>query len=607
MIVERVLGTETEFGIAPRDPDALDPVANSIQLIGHYPQLPCPQAIWDYENENPLMDVRGFEVEGERERPGPEYNRLLNKPLGNGGRLYVDGAHPEYSTPECTNPRELVAYERAGERILAQCVQFAAKLRGKEQFVVYKNNTDGKGNSYGYHENYLLARSVPFERLVRALVPFFVTRPIYAGAGKVGAENQTPSTDYQISQRADFFECVVDLNTMVKRPLINTRDEPHADPAKYRRLHVIVGDANMAELSTYLKLGTTSILLDMIEAGADLPNVELEDPVHAIKVVSRDLKMKADLKLAGGRSMTAVGIQHAYLKAAMDFYACHDLNQITKDILVRWEEVLGKLEQDPMQLARELDWVAKRQMIQSYMDRKGCGWDDPRVLLVDLQYHDVRPEKGLYFTLERSNLVDRLLSDADIVKAELNPPPGAFGLLEVQQIENVLATHHCAPRQSAGENFCEAREIGRYPIVRLSTAGRHPETAHNFVEYEHDAAGLGDVPEHLDEVSAERNLPGNGTHGFQDHGRDVIVHLQRFPDGARISRVGNDDVLDDTVNDSRHVLRSSVFRTKCYVVLPAMEMILKTDQLVPARKGAGQTDSQQVGFRAAGGESYPFG
>ncbi|MEE8494785.1 MAG: proteasome accessory factor PafA2 family protein, partial [Nitrospirales bacterium] len=170
--MERVLGTETEFGIASRDPDALDPVANSIQLIGHYPQLPCPQAIWDYENENPLMDVRGFEVEGERERPGPEYNRLLNKPLGNGGRLYVDGAHPEYSTPECTNPRELVAYERAGERILAQCVQFAAKLRGKEQFVVYKNNTDGKGNSYGYHENYLLARSVPFERLVRALVPF---------------------------------------------------------------------------------------------------------------------------------------------------------------------------------------------------------------------------------------------------------------------------------------------------------------------------------------------------------------------------------------------------------------------------------------------------
>lgn len=420
--MERVVGTETEFGIAPRDADALDPVANSLQLIGHYPSLPAPQAIWDYENENPLLDVRGFEVEGERERPGPEYNRLLNKPLANGGRLYVDGAHPEYSTPECINPRELVAYERVGERILAQCLQQAARLRGREQFVLYKNNTDGKGNSYGYHENYLLSRSVPFDRIVRVLVPFLVTRQVYAGAGKVGAENQTTSAEYQISQRADFFECLVDLNTMVKRPIINTRDEPHADPAKYRRLHVIIGDANMAELSTYLKVGVTAILLDMIEAGVELPQVELDDPVQAMKLVSRDLQMKASLKMAGGRSATAVSIQHAYLKAAMDFYACHELSQITKDILVRWEEVLGKLEQDPMQLGRELDWVAKHQMIRSYMERKGCGWDDPRVLLLDLQYHDVRPDKGLYYTLERSNMIDRLVSDSEIDRAEHAPP-----------------------------------------------------------------------------------------------------------------------------------------------------------------------------------------
>ncbi len=423
-IHERVLGTETEFGIASRDPGAVDPVANSIQLIGHYPRLPSPHAVWDYENENPLLDVRGFEVEGERERPGPEYNRLLNKPLANGGRLYGDGAHPEYSTPECTNPRELVAYERAGERILAQCLQQAAQVRGKEQFIVYKNNTDGKSNSYGYHENYLLARSVPFGRIVQVLLPFFVTRQIYAGAGKVGAENQTAPTEFQISQRADFFECLVDLNTMVKRPIINTRDEPHADPAKYRRLHVIVGDANMAELPTYLKVGTIAILLEMIEAGADLPQVEMDDPVHAIKAVSRDLRMNASLKRADGRATTALDIQHAYLKAAMDFYACHELSQITKDILVRWEEVLGKLAQDPMQLGRELDWVAKRQMMQAYMERKGCGWDDPRVALLDLQYHDVRPDRGLYYTLERNNRVDRLVSDADIAKAEHTAPTG---------------------------------------------------------------------------------------------------------------------------------------------------------------------------------------
>jgi len=420
--VQRVMGTETEFGIAAREAEALDPVSNSLQLIGHYPALPSPQAIWDYENENPLLDIRGFEVEGERERPGPEYNRLLNKLLPNGGRLYVDGAHPDYATPECTNPRALMAFERAGHRVPADCLRALAQARGGEKFLLYKNNTDGKGNSYGYHENYLLARSVPFDQIARMLLPFLVTRQIYAGAGKVGAENQTGPTDYQISQRADFFECLIDLNTMVKRPIINTRDEPHADPAKYRRLHVIVGDANMAELSTYLKLGTTAIVLEMLEASAEFPNLDLEDPIRAIKEVSRDLDMKGTLKLADGRVTSAIGIQRAYLKTAMDFYACHELTQITKDVLVRWEEALDKLERDPMLLVRELDWVAKRQMIRSYMERRGCGWNDPRVLLLDLQYHDVRPERGLYYTLERSNLVDRLLQDSEIAEAEHKAP-----------------------------------------------------------------------------------------------------------------------------------------------------------------------------------------
>ncbi len=420
----RVLGTETEFGIAARDADALDPVSNSLHLISHYPSLPAPQAIWDYENENPLLDVRGFEVEGERERPSPDYNRQLNKVLANGGRLYVDGAHPEYSTPECINPRELIAFERVGERIMERCLRTMVQTRGKETFVLYKNNSDGKGNSYGYHENYLLSRSVPFDRIVRVLTPFLVTRQIFAGSGKVGAENQTAPTEYQISQRADFFECLVDLNTMVKRPIINTRDEPHADPAKYRRLHVIVGDANMAELPTYLKIGTTAIVLDLLEGGAELPMMELEDPVLAIKQVSRDLDMKESLKLADGRVTSAISIQRAYLKAAMDFFACHELSPVTKDILVRWEEVLDKLERDPMLLVRELDWVAKRQMIRSYMERKGCGWDDPRVRLMDLQYHDIRREKGLYYALERSNMIDRLVPESEIVKAESTPPTG---------------------------------------------------------------------------------------------------------------------------------------------------------------------------------------
>jgi Pup amidohydrolase len=424
LTIPRVMGTETEFGIASRDAAALDPIANSLSVIAHYPGLSVPHAVWDYENENPLLDARGFEVDGERERPNPDYNRQLNKVLANGGRLYVDGAHPEYSTPECTNPREVVVFERISERILAQCLHNLVRLRGREQFLLYKNNSDGKGNSYGYHENYMLSRMVPFERIVKALAPFLVTRLIYAGAGKVGAENQTSPIDYQISQRADFFECLVDLNTMVKRPIVNSRDEPHAEYGKYRRLHVIVGDANMAELSTYLKVGTLAIVLDLIEAGAELPEIELDDPVLGIKQVSRDLTMNETLKLAGGRSTTALEIQRAYLKAAMNFYACHELNQVTKDVLVRWEEVLDKLERDPRTLVHELDWVAKRHLMESYMERRGCGWNDPRIRLMDLQYHDVRPDKGLYYTLERSHLIERVVQDIEVTKAEFVPPPG---------------------------------------------------------------------------------------------------------------------------------------------------------------------------------------
>jgi proteasome accessory factor A len=422
MTIKRALGSETEFGIATRDPESVDPVSNSLFLINHYPSFPSPKILWDYENENPLLDIRGFEVEGERERPGPDYNRLLNKVLANGGRLYVDGAHPEYSTPECTTARGVVLYEKVGERILAAALRAVEQVRGPGSLLVYKNNTDGKGNSYGYHENYLVARAVPFERVARALVPFLVTRQIFAGAGKVGAENQTAPALYQISQRADFFETLMDLNTMVKRPIINTRDEPHADAAKYRRLHVIAGDVNMAECSTYLKVGTMAIVLDLVEDDWALPSLDLEDPVHAIKAISRDLEVKADLKLDGGRATTAIAVQRAYLRAAQDYYASHELTFPVKDVLVRWEETLDKLERDPRELVREVDWVAKRDLIESYLDRKGCGWEDPRVAMLDLQYHDVRPEKGLFFTLERANRVERIVMEEEIRHAEIHAP-----------------------------------------------------------------------------------------------------------------------------------------------------------------------------------------
>lgn len=418
----RTIGTETEYGIASRDPSLTDFVANSIQVIGAYPDLVAPHAVWDYEHENPLVDARGFEIEGERERPGPAYNRQLNKVLTNGGRLYVDGAHPEYSAPECIDPHDIVAFERAGDRIMAKCVAALATRRGDAPFLLYKNNSDGKGNSYGYHENYLVARCVPFETLAKVLIPFFVTRPIVAGAGKVGYENHTEPCEYQLSQRADFFETLMDLNTMVRRPIMNTRDEPHSDPTMYRRLHVIVGDANMAELSTFLKVGTLSVVLDMIEAGWMLPAFELENPVRAIKDVSRDLEVKQTLKLVDGRPTTALHIQRAYLRAAQDFVAATPRPAFVGDVLRRWQDVLDKLESDPMALARQLDWVAKRQMIESYMERKGCDWNDPRVRLLDLQYHDVRPDKGLYAALERTDRIERLCTDERIARAEHQPP-----------------------------------------------------------------------------------------------------------------------------------------------------------------------------------------
>ncbi|HUJ79338.1 MAG TPA: depupylase/deamidase Dop [Nitrospiria bacterium] len=417
---EWLFGTETEFGVAARDPMASDPVSTAMLLINSYPALPANQALWDYENENPLKDARGFEVEGERERPGPEYNRLLNKLLANGGRLYVDGAHPEYSTPECTNPKDVVRFEKAGERALDLCREMAGRLKGAgDRFVIYKNNTDNKGNSYGYHENYLVPRSVPFDRLAELLIPFFVTRQLYAGAGKVGAEPRRDDVVYQLSQRADFFEVLVDLNTMVKRPIINTRDEPHADPGKYRRFHVIVGDATMSEYATYLKVGATALVLKLAEAGQSVSGVQLEDPVGAVKAISRDPTLTCRVALKGGGTATAIEIQRRYCDVAARL---RETPPWASDVVSLWASVLDQLAEEPRQLARRLDWVMKRELIESYMVKKGIDWDDPRIALMDLQFHDLRLDRGLYYKLEREGFVDRLLGEQEIVSAAEYPP-----------------------------------------------------------------------------------------------------------------------------------------------------------------------------------------
>lgn len=420
-----ILGTETEFGIVAKHPTGTDPVSNSIALVNQYPDLPAPLSLWDYENENPLLDARGFEADGERERPGSNYNRLLNKLLPNGGRLYVDGAHPEYSTPECASPYELIAYEKAGEHILELALQQCRSLeQGTIDLGIYKNNSDGKGNSYGYHENYLVSRQLPFNKLVQQLTPFLVTRQIFAGSGKVGAENRTEPTHYQISQRSDFFETLVDLNTMVKRPIINTRDEPHADRERYRRLHVIVGDTNMSEVSTYLKVGTMALVLTMLEAGVEVKGVDLDDPVRSIKSISRDLSLKKTVKLDCGDKWLATEIQRAYLEAAERHFLdkTDPASPETIDLLKRWRSVLDRLDEDPMLLSREVDWVIKKSLIESFMDRKGCDWNEARVSLMNLQYHNVERNKGLFFSLERGGFVETLVTPDALIRARTRPP-----------------------------------------------------------------------------------------------------------------------------------------------------------------------------------------
>jgi proteasome accessory factor A len=353
---------------------------------------------------------------------------LVNTVLTNGARFYVDHAHPEFSTPECRDALECLRYDRAGELILTRAME-AADLASHDgsRLVIYKNNSDGKGNSYGAHENYLMDRAAPFARIVAGVTPHFVTRQIFAGAGKVGAETATHDgrrVDFQLSQRAEFFEEQVGLETTLKRPIVNTRDEPHADPHRYRRLHVIVGDANLSEVATFLKLGTTAVVLAMIEDDAlGARDLTPADPVRAIHHVSADLSLRKPLLMADGSSATALEIQWELFAAARRWskekgLECLGDEAVGTAVLDRWEAVLAGLESDPMTLVHQLDWVAKQHLVEAYRERHGCSWGDGRLRALDLQYHDLRPERSLYARLG----LERLVDDAAVARAVTDPP-----------------------------------------------------------------------------------------------------------------------------------------------------------------------------------------
>ncbi len=423
MATQTVMGTEIEYGIIVKNDPDFDPISSCVLLVNAYREDPDGEILWDYDQENPLADARGFQVDGEKYTPNQQENIARNKTLINGARYYVDHAHPEYSSPEVTNARDLVIHEKAGERVLEVSRREAtALLPDGATMLLHKNNSDRKGNSYGSHENYLMDRQTSFKRVVEHLMPFFVTRQVYCGAGKVGSENRAQPCDYQISQRADFFEVEVALDTMVKRPIINTRDEPHADREKYRRLHCIVGDSNMSEYTIYLRNGVTALVISMIEDGAIPDGLVLRDPVRAIKQVSHDPTCKTELALDNGKKMTAVQLQAEYFEAALRYTATRDIDPIVQDVIEKWQYVIEKLAGDPMDLHREIDWISKKKLIETFMDRKELDWRDHQVGMLDLQYHDTRPEKGLYFMLERQGRVERIVTDEEIAAAVYNPP-----------------------------------------------------------------------------------------------------------------------------------------------------------------------------------------
>jgi len=432
--MKRVFGIETEYGITIQGAASVDVVAESIELVRSYTEHGAHMK-WDYRLEDPHRDARGFRApsllqdtdesayyEIDRKRPLSFEEIKSDLVLSNGARFYNDHAHPEYSTPECTTLRQIVAHEKAGERIMAECARRRnLKLTDGAEMRLFKNNTDFAGHSYGCHDNYLIRRDLPWDELVAGVLPFLITRQIFAGAGKIGIEAESSGTQpgvFQISQRADFFQTLVSIDTMNKRPLVNTRDEPHADAARYRRFHVILGDSNMSEWATALKIGTTALVLDLIENGK-APPLEIAQPVNATKSISRDQDYAWIIELSDGRKISAIDVQRLYLKAAQREHGTDPENSW---LLREWENILNDLERDVAATADRLDWVAKKFLLSSFREEEKLSWTDPWLQAIDLEYHNIQPDQGLFYELQRQGSMRSLISEKEIKDAIFTPP-----------------------------------------------------------------------------------------------------------------------------------------------------------------------------------------
>jgi proteasome accessory factor PafA2 len=441
--MKRVFGLETEYGITLGGAETVDVVAESIELVRRYTENGALMK-WDYELEDPHLDARGFRArellqdtdesayyEIDKRRPLSFEEIKSDLVLSNGARFYNDHAHPEYSTPECTTLQQIVAQDKAGERILEECARRRnQKLPPGFEVQLYKNNTDFAGHSYGCHDNYLMRRDIAWDRIVAGALPFLITRQIFAGAGKMGIEAESAQGEpgvYQISQRADFFSVVVSIDTMNRRPLINTRDEPHVDASRYRRFHVILGDSNMSEWATAMKIGTTALMLDLIERG-EAPQLEIAQPVDANKSISRDQTYDWIIELKDGRKISAIDVQRIYLRAATKLdppssgFGGSGNGAEWRWILREWENVLNDLERDVTSTRDRVDWVAKKFLLEALQEEEKLAWSDPWLQSIDLEYHNLDLDRGLYYELLRKGLMRRITSEEEIKTAIFSPP-----------------------------------------------------------------------------------------------------------------------------------------------------------------------------------------
>ena len=447
--VHRVMGTETEFGIhAPANPGAHHSVL-STELVNAYADLVTRSGSavagteWDYTGESPLVDARGWRLPRSAAHPsqltdealvGPDgepVHLLLSTVLANGARWYVDHAHPEYSSPETTTPRDAMVWDAAGDVIAQAAAEHIGAAEGTPEVLVYKNNVDGKGQSYGAHENYLVARALDFEELTAVLLPFFAARQVLVGAGRVGLGPAGQRPGFQLSQRADYFEEPVGLETTIHRPIVNTRDEPHARREAYRRLHVIIGDATLSQHATWLRMGMTALVLALAEAGT-APRLTLEDPVAALQAISHDPTLRVGVPLLEHtpdgperRHWTGIEILRAYLGAAREHCARFGVaDPETHAVLEAWATDLDDAAADPLSLSDRADWAAKLRVLEGLRARAGADWTDPRLAMVDLQYADLRPAKSLHRRLVAAGAL-RVLADEAEVRAAVATPPRA--------------------------------------------------------------------------------------------------------------------------------------------------------------------------------------